>query len=429
MDVYKEWNFKENPFQTTSLPPLDIGKQLLAGRDHEIRRLLVRLYNQPQIVTVEGLNGVGKTSLINVSIFNALERYMNDKQNQPLFIPCARAFQLDKEANAEEFLDEVLIEIAQTFIRHAEDLEKLGITMPANLNEVNKWLNSSVIDSYQATIGGFGFGKTVEANVSTGFEKSGFRRIIRSWLEQIFPKPNSGGIVCIIDNLELLEQSGAARRAIESLRDTLFAFPGIRWVLCGSLGIITSLVASPRLEGMLHDPIEVKGVELKFLRDIFEKRMIAYRQNNDYYVPLCSRSFSRLYQILDHNIRNTLKYSNDYCLWVFDRGTEPKSIEEKEELFAAWLKEKSADSYASIRRFVKTASLDVFKMAIDYGGIFSLTDYEYFDFDTSASFKTCINDLEASGLLISVIDDSDKRRKSIQVTPKGWFVSHALATT
>ena len=55
-----------------------------------------------------------------------------------------------------------------------------------------------------------------------------------------------------------------------------------------------------------------------------------------------------------------------------------------------------------------------------------LLDYELFDFTSSQRMKNCVKSLESVGLLISVIDENDNRRKSIQITPKGWFVSHAM---
>jgi hypothetical protein len=75
MNIYREWGFLENPFRTIPLPSTKEGKELLVGRDKESKRFLTRLYNPPSLVTVEGLNGVGKTSLINVSIYETYESF------------------------------------------------------------------------------------------------------------------------------------------------------------------------------------------------------------------------------------------------------------------------------------------------------------------------------------------------------------------
>src|SRR5690606_25639375 len=118
-----------------------------------------------------------------------------------------------------------------------------------------RWLNAPQLNSFQA--GGFGFqgGYTSETNTGQGFERSGFRKAITTWLEYIFPDADAGGVICTMDNLELLQSSETARGILEKLRDELFNTHGIRWVLCGSLGIIYGVVSSPRLEGYMHTPI------------------------------------------------------------------------------------------------------------------------------------------------------------------------------
>ena len=328
MNIYQEWNFKDNPFKTSPLPSEIEGDTLITGRESEITQLTRRIYNQPQIPTLEGLNGIGKTSIINVSIFRAFRQYLYNRDKSALFIPCISSFQLKTDKKADDFIDEVLIEVAQTLIKNKKDLKILKVSLPENIEEIDKWLNSPFTKSTQGSVGiatvQFGGGQTVETNTSRGFEKSGFRRAIKNWLKEIFPKENSGGVVCVIDNLELLEKSKSARKIVEELRDSLFSIQGIRLIMCGSLGIVSSIVSSPRLEGFLHDPIEVGNILKMYLAELYDKRVQAYALNEHYYLPITKQSFSFLYDVLKWNIRNTLKYANDYCTWVADK--EAKAI-------------------------------------------------------------------------------------------------------
>jgi hypothetical protein len=57
-----------------------------------------------------------------------------------------------------------------------------------------------------------------------------------------------------------------------------------------------------------------------------------------------------------------------------------------------------------------------------FWGIFSPSDFEAFGFNSIPAFRPHIRDLESTGLVVSTQDDGDKRRKTIQVTPKGWLV-------
>jgi hypothetical protein len=123
MSIYDDWGFSDNPFQTTSLPPSEIGLKLLVGRDEELKRLEKRLTNPPKIPTVEGLNGVGKSSLVNVAAYKSYQAFLRD-QNQPMLIPCRKVFQLLPTTTLADFVDSVLREVAQTLLEEGKKLDK-----------------------------------------------------------------------------------------------------------------------------------------------------------------------------------------------------------------------------------------------------------------------------------------------------------------
>lgn len=425
MNIYKEWGFLENPFRTIPLPSNKEGKVLLVGREKESRRFLTRLYNPPSLVTVEGLNGVGKTSLINVAIYKTYESFFDGK-SENLFIPCERTFQLSSKKDPEEFMDEVLIEVAQTLIRRSEELQNLGFSIPEDSQQIDKWLNKTHIDTFQATFMSVGFGKSTETNTSRGFERSGFRAKIRNWLEEIFPYGINGGVVCIIDNLEILETSSKAKKSIEELRDLLFNFPGIRWVLCGALGIVKSLAATPRLEGLLHDPIDIYGIEQQHAAEIFNTRIKASQQREDYYMPLTSDSFEVLFDVLNQNIRNTLAECDEFCMYVYDYAIRLETKDEKESEFIKWLNNKSSSNYDAVKNQLKARALKLFEAIIEHGDSFSPSDYSTFGFKSMQNLRPHIKDLEDVGVIQSSKDETDNRRKSIQMTSKGYFVGYAM---
>lgn len=425
MNIYKAWNFFDNPFKTTPLQPDQEGKRLLVGRDSEIKRILTRVFNPPSMVTVEGLNGVGKTSLVNVALYECYESFFNQKVDT-LFIPCNRTFQLNTERNPEEFIDEVLIEVAQTLIKRAEELQHLGLVTPENSIEIDSWLNSPYKSTFQATLGPVGIGKTTETNTSNGFERSGFRNIIRNWLEEIFPDGSAGGVVCIIDNLEILETSETARKALEQLRDSLFNFTGIRWVLCGALGIVKSIAASPRLEGLLHDPVEIFGIKQEFAKDIFNSRMNYYKIDDSFYVPINADSFSFLFEVLSQNIRNTLSYANEYCMKIYDDNMKIESESDKENAFLEWITNLSSNYYQAVQSQLRPRALKLFNDIFNSGSSFSPGDFDSFGFNSIPAMRPHVKDLETVGLVTTSKDDSDNRRKSIQLTAKGQFVGYAI---
>lgn len=427
MNIYKDWGFYESPFNTGALQPNESGSTLLVGREKEIDQILRRLFNPPASVTVEGLNGVGKTSLVNVALYQAYLNFFNEK-TRTLFIPCGKTFQLTAETSLEEFVSNVYIEVAQTLIRRSEELKNLGYSLPNNSVSIDKWLNSPHISTWQATLGPIGAGRNTETNTSDGFKESGLRVQIDGWLKEIFPTEEHGAVVCIIDNLELLETSEQARRQLERLRDEILTLSGIRWVFCGSLGIIKSVASTPRLEGYLHKPIEILSVERKYIRELFEKRIHYYssESNSPGYLPLTSSDIDFLYEVLNENLRNTIHYCDQYCLYTADNNIKPSSDAEKTKYFFEWLQNESNSIMTSIEGQLRPRSLKLFQDVISYGGVFSPSDFEKFDFNSIPALRPQVLELERVALLSSTIDETDNRRKTIQVTPKGWLASYAL---
>jgi hypothetical protein len=427
MNIYRDWGFYESPFSTSALPSNENGMSLLVGRDEEIGQILRRLFNPPASVTIEGLNGVGKTSLVNVSLFRAYQNFFNE-ETKTLFIPCEKTFQITAETTVDEFVSNLYLEVAQTLIRRSEELKNLGFKLPSTSNSIDKWLNSPHLSTWQATLGPLGAGRNSETNTGDGFKESGFKVQIDTWLKEIFPNVENGAVVCIIDNLELLETSEQAKRQLERLRDEIFNLSGIRWVLCGSLGIVKSVASTPRLEGYLHRPIEVSSVQRKFIKELFEKRIKYFSSdtNQPGFLPLTIDDIDFLYEVLNENLRNTIHYCDQYCLYFVDKGSSAETDGEKSKLFLNWLQSEAESIMASIEGQLRPRALKLFKDIIAHGGIFSPSDFSTFDFNSIAALRPQVLELERVALLTSTIDESDNRRKTIQVTPKGWLTSYGL---
>jgi MoxR-like ATPase len=69
--VWEELGFSESPYATASLPPSEQGNRLLVGREDELERLLNVLRYTARHATIEGDNGVGKTSLVSIAAYRA----------------------------------------------------------------------------------------------------------------------------------------------------------------------------------------------------------------------------------------------------------------------------------------------------------------------------------------------------------------------
>lgn len=85
MSLWTELGFRDNPYSTTPIRPTSTGARLLVGREAPLRRLERGITSADTLPTVEGDNGVGKTSLAAIAGYNLL-RAFDGKETTQLFL-------------------------------------------------------------------------------------------------------------------------------------------------------------------------------------------------------------------------------------------------------------------------------------------------------------------------------------------------------
>lgn len=426
---YNRWNFTDNPFSARPLRADAIGNRLFVGREGELRRVGFRLAAGGAAVCLDGPVGVGKTSLANIAAYRAQAAYLENRKQHPLFVSCRQSFQVSNDEGADQFRLRVLTEVAQTLLEKAS-IYRLGLNMDGSV-ELNAWLNSPLLSQWSVGVPVFNVGGGSQTNESSGYQQSGFIKTVTTWLESIFPEDRSGGVVCVLDNLELLETSAIARKKIEALRDTLFTIKGLRWVLCGAHGILQGVVGSQRLVGHLQEPVPVAPLALTQSQEIFDARIRTFKIDDGRapYLPLEADDFHRVYMIVHRNLRNALAYADEYCMHVAESGQEPKSGVEKRARFDGWLKSRATSIRDAVLSQVGPRALTLFKDAISKrDGEFAPGDFAILGFKSLQTMRPHVKSLEEVGLLEAQRDDIDQRRKSIAVTGKGWLVNWCEVT-
>ena len=455
LDPYAMIGLTENPFIVHALSPDEIGERLLVGRDNDILLVAQRLHKHGKITCLDGHVGVGKTSLVNVAAYKCYKAYLAGETSQ-LLIPSIVSFQLKKDGNVDDFCSEVFRGVAQALLKYSAELRHFELPISLSLPHLNAWLNSPIVQHLNVsggaglTIGVPGFAQmsanggaatSNQVNQSSGFSQSGFDSLIRQWLNEIFAVQGNGGVVCIIDNIELLETAASARRMLEALRDKLFTVNGLRWVFCGANGVIHSLAASPRLTAFLSTPvIDVKNIHPSTIPMLIRARLAEFASDAtkvEDSLPVDLDDLKYLYFLVNSNLRDLLGLADEYCEHCATAGQPIRIREKKQAKFEKWLHKATVDRYLALSSRISSnawAVLDI-AMSKQFSGTFGTGDYESFNQNSTVSierstFARWLRDLVKLGLLSKSIDEDQSEEEGFSrdvftVTAKGALVQYA----
>ena len=419
--VWSRFGFVANPYSEATLPPDESGHRLLVGRDAEIENIQQRLGSGGTHPSIEGPVGAGKTSLLNVAAFR-MARHCLDLRQRELYLPAQKRFQPTQSADA--FEAKVFQVVAQTLIQWQESFEAVGLERP-NLHLVSQWLNEPEYGGYQfgggAATMSVNYGRSSEPNTSQGFEQSGFAEAVRNALEVGFPE-GSGGIVCILDNLEILETTGAARQALDELRDRVFNIPQLRWVLCGSRGIV-SRARSERLSGIFQAPVMVRQLSDSEAVDAVRRRIEYYGDDNAL-APVTPEGFDFIYGALNKNLRDALAHAQEFSQWLageFPPGSDIPDEDTRVSLLRDWLTERASAAFRDANN-VQPRHWQFFQDVCQVGGRTGSADFVQFGFGRQQQMVAAVTALVNANLMVREVDPDDATRTVNAVTSLGWLV-------
>jgi len=427
--MYREWGFDSSPFGTQPVPSSEKGDRLLIGRTSELKKVMGRLKNPPKHVTVEGPNGIGKTSLVNVATYRVLKDFEDGKSTTPL-VMCDDIVQFRPDESSEDFQQRACLSIAQTI------LGKIGkrISSDPLATQVERWMNAPEYKSIQAGLQVLGFGgdlgETQAPNTSDGFARDGLRRTIKGWLLKAFDADeiaSGAGVVCVLDNLEILRTSKNARQALESLRDEILSWPGLRWVLCGANGIVDGVATSPRLAGRLHAPLRVEGVSQSDAGAVMQARVDVLGVVEAPYLPISIEGFEELHRTVNSNLRSALSLADEFCTYVYEEFEKDERPSSDGPLMHEWLAERSEEVRLAVSAEVGPRAHRLFNEISDAGGTCSPSEFDSFSFNSMQAMRPHVKSLESAGVVSTERDNTDQRRKTIQITTKGWLLRRALS--
>jgi hypothetical protein len=448
-DIFGQWNLRSTPFAVEALKCDAKGNRLLRGRDEDIEDVVRKLHRVGKITCIDGQFGIGKTSLVNVAIYRCLQAFKKNETAQ-LLIPCKVAFQLKEDLDIEEFVRTILCHVVMTIKEHEATLKPIcDIT---GFNEFHKLIHQPIFkfesgdvsNSLSVGVPGIanfttgGKGSTGEsANNTQGFIQAGFESQVKALLERLFTSV-SGGVVCVIDNVELLETAERARKTLELLRDRLLTTQGLRWVFCGANGVIHSLASSPRLAAFLNTPVlDLTNVRTIDLKDLIFARLEEYspkpKETLDS-LPFGMAQIEWMYEVLNFNLRDLLSHLEQYCEHV-SRNKLQVERPLRDSVFRRWVQDFGQFNYRDISRRISKNSWLILDAAMsdDFKGTFNAGQYADFNRNSRVpvaeeTFRKWLRDLRKHDILTqSIPDDNGDEKPEIEletysVTSKGALI-------
>lgn len=422
-NIWRKFGFRANPYSQKTLGATLEGSELLVGRDSLLEDAMERIASELATPTFEGPVGAGKTSLLNVASFRLLAA-SKEAQQKELWLPADGTIQI--RLDGDEFEAEVYRVVLQTLIKYADMFELVGLQKP-NLKALEHWLSSPEYTSWQAG-GGIPFanvngGRGHEPNTSEGFSKGGLPAAIRKVLADAFAG-GTGGVVCILDNLELAGKVGDATKMLDVLRDRILGVQGIRWVLCGSRGIV-SRARTQRLSGEFMPPARIPVLTEDAAVEAVRRRIEQYGEPGAV-APLTPEAFRTLYRILNQNLRDTMTWAQSFSLYLkseYPAGDYPNE-QDRHDLLRDWIAEEAVKAAASVR--AQPAAWAFFDRICDEGGGRAAssefeTKYGFEDQQQGSGYVTVFAN---SNLMVREVDPDDGRATINTVTAEGWLVFH-----
>lgn len=405
-----KFGFKKNPYDTMALSSSEEGSRLLVGRDDEANFLTQQLTSSSMIPLLYGENGVGKSSIANVVAYRLRQEY--DKGDKRYFFLRLRSIQGTHLSDLKEFQRNIYQEIIYLLLDNKKFLKERGIKN-GEITKVDK------LTRQMGNIGGgagIGFASVSIDYVPNSSAEDYLPSIARKWLEKCFSGHYSGGIICVIDNLENSGTSNKVKSIVENLRDTLLTMPGLLWILCGTPTAVDGVRTSSLLQGYLVEK-QIYPINKDVVPIVVERR-IAFYGNENVDPPVDKELFEALYKIVNKQLRVALTLCQEFANFLFDYPV--RQLSDRKNEFRTWI-DQIACNLPEKEWEVSDESWRLFDNIITCGSDISSADFELLTLSSVDEFNKYASPLKAKRLL-NIIDTDDGF--IVRVTRDGWLVNY-----
>lgn len=405
-----EFGFIKNPYDTMALSASEEGSRLLVGRDEEVSFLMQQLTASSMIPLLYGENGVGKSSIANVVAYRLSQAF--DRGDERYFFLKLKRIQSTQLSDLIAFEKSVYQEIMYLLLDNKDFLVERGISK-TEINQVNQLVCQMGSIGVGGGIGPISLNLDYTPNPSA---ESNLLNIVRKWMEICFSGCYSGGIICIIDNLENSGTPNQVKSLIESLRDTLFTMPGLLWILCGTPVAVEGVRSSKLLQGYFAER-KILSVDENIVPKVVERR-IDYYGKTEADPPVDKELFEILYQIVNKQLRVAFTICQEFAVFLYNHAIWRTNDRKSE--FKTWL-DQMASNLPEKEHEVPDESWNLFDRIVMFGPDISDYDLKMLNPSQSDELNALLFPLKAKRLIDIVEIDNGF---VVRVTRDGWLVNY-----
>jgi hypothetical protein len=302
--IWERLGFRDDPYATSHLPVAAWSEDLFVGREPDRNRLTEFLRAYPTGWTmVEGRPGVGKTSFVNVvlwELFRAGQRF-----------PLGTVVEVPGGATREAFLLTVLSALVESCReRFGED----------ELKHTRSYLNAEqavsqiIREAGQASLsasafgvgGGFGRGRSTTVSAPLGVTANALLELLRPLVQDLRSR-GFGGVVVPVNNLDVMPAVEVIS-FLNSIRDITRAVADVHWVFIGSAGLFGTLEREMRRlsETFTGNPIVLAPLEWNQVQDALERRRRYYALEGSPPLPISEAVSGLVHEAGGGELRFTL---------------------------------------------------------------------------------------------------------------------------
>ena len=307
MDTFwQDFGLEANPYDSKPLLTNKEDRRLFVGREKELQKLDTILRGDISgIILVEGEIGVGKTSFVNISQYDAWKKCK--------VLPAFEKIELTKNMDSTNFM----LSVFSNMIFNLEKSLDCRSLMKYTIHKDARTLITQSIDKGWGgnfTIAGFGGG--VNSKQTTTMPPTvllpSVLNLMDKWIEFVIEKTDFDAIVMVIDNLDIMSDDHIID-FLNSMRDNLLGRKHIWWIIIGEKGLLSIIERKAHRVGEIiaGKPIIIEPMSENEINKMIKIRYQNLTIKNNMPLIIPNEIIKTLYEVSKGETRYILKQSTD----------------------------------------------------------------------------------------------------------------------